>query len=96
MFADDAMAYNVGATRDEVISQLQEGLATMEIWYSDNRLCTNAIKSKWMMMCSNRKAPTHSITPNISGQPLQNVSNYKQLGILLDSNLGWSEHKRYS
>jgi hypothetical protein len=89
LFADDSKLYRplLFPTSSTL---LQIDLSNITNWTADNRMELNATKCKTMHI-SRKRAPArtqYSINENI----LEQVSTFKDLGVLISNNLSWSKH----
>ena len=71
---------------------VQNDMATIEAWSLRNSLTFNAAKCKYMVI-SRRKIPTAPPSPLLlNGTPVERVECFRYLGLLLASDLSWSQH----
>ena len=56
----------------------------------NNSLTLNTAKCKQMLITRTKTHPQHQLY--LSDQPLEQVQNYKYLGVTITSNLSWSDH----
>ena len=64
----------------------------MKNWASTNKMTFNTSKCKSMLI-SRKKTHCLSTTPlHLNGSPLETVSTFKYLGVLVSSSLQWSPH----
>ena len=61
-------------------------------WTSQNTLRFNARKCKYMIISRKKKPLSPSLDLHIDGSPLERVTSYKYLGVLITSTLSWSPH----
>ena len=87
-YADDLLLYKpVDSNAD--YSRVQEDLTTIDHWTSRNSLTLNTIKYKQMVITRSR---THQyLQLHLASQKLECVKSYKYLGVIITSNLSWSE-----
>ena len=66
-------------------------------WLAVNRLSLNAKKTKMMIFHSKQNKLSVNKIPiiKINGMPIERVTEFKFLGVLIDSNLTWSPHCNY-
>jgi hypothetical protein len=91
-YADDILAYIISDQPITVLAQeIADGVAR---WCSDNKMRLNTGKCKTMVIEKATKpgspAPTH-FTVNIDNKPLEEVDEYKYLGILINNKLNWQQ-----
>ena len=87
-YADDLLLYKpVDSNAD--YSRVQEDLTTIDHWMSRNSLTLNTTKCKQMVITRSR---THQyLQLYLASQPLECVKIYKYLGVIITSNLSWSD-----
>ena len=62
----------------------------IEQWMVNNSLTLNTAKCKQMLITRTKTHHQHQLY--LSDQPLEQVQNYKYLGVTITSNLSWSDH----
>jgi hypothetical protein len=92
LYADDIALYrSISLPSDYVI--LQADITAIATWVEEEHLKLHADKCHFMLISRKRAC---SITPPPlfarAGTPLQQVYSVKYLGVLLTSDLSWSEH----
>ena len=88
-YADDLLLYKPVESNADY-NRMQEDVTTIDHWMSHNFLTLNATKCKHMVITRSR---THQCPQLfLAGQPLDCVQSYKYLGVIITSNLSWSEH----
>ena len=91
LYADDRMLYRPIRTPDDYI-QLQMDIDKLCVWTKNNLMQYNVNKCKYIII-SRRKQPSLPNTPlAVDNAPMDMVSEYKYLGVLLTSSLDWSKH----
>lgn len=89
LFADDAVIYKVIEKEDD-LKLLQEDLNRAAKWVDDNFMSLNVNKCK--SVCFSRKKSKVDLSKlTLKGQPLLVESEYKYLGVILDSKLDWDQ-----
>ena len=93
LFADDTAIYVSGKTITEVKSKLQVAVNATINWFHTNKLTINPDKS-FTMLVSSSKNPMKNAKLEIivHNAILEQVDNFKYLGVTIDKNLTWSEH----
>uniref|UniRef100_A0A3B3CX90 Reverse transcriptase domain-containing protein n=1 Tax=Oryzias melastigma TaxID=30732 RepID=A0A3B3CX90_ORYME len=93
LYADDTVLYSVGPSLDIVKKQLQHSFNKIQLSFSRLHLKLNVTKTKimWFGKKGHLPSPPPSIT-TLDGTPLEQVTNYKYLGIWLDDTLSFSTH----
>ncbi|XP_046846860.1 uncharacterized protein LOC124440511 [Xenia sp. Carnegie-2017] len=89
LFADDTKIYRQINNIDDSIA-LQIDLTTLDLWADRWQMKFNSTKCEVMRITHNRDKK--SMRYNISSTVLRNVSNYKDLGVIMSSDLKWSKH----
>ena len=90
MYADDILMFKpIKCIEDYRV--FQKDIDSISDWVNVNYLQFNIQKCKFMLVSRKRN---RSFQPDLllCGQPLQKVDTYKYLGLLVSSDLSWSEH----
>ena len=90
MFADDALLYTIGKSKEIVQSSLQNSVDSVEEWYDGNKQTLNTEKSQAMLIRNRQQNETISIT--INDVTLRNVNSSPYLGVIMDNTLSFKEH----
>ena len=91
-FADDTSIYGSGDDEKLVAVELEHKLSVFQKWVENNRLELNWKKSKVITLGSDN-IPTSALTKiKIKGCVLDEVDNYKLVGITIDRKLSWTKH----
>jgi len=91
LYADDILLYRPICTREDY-SILQEDINSISNWATANLMTFNTSKCKSMLI-SRKRTPCSPTTPlHLNGIPLETVTTFKYLGVLMSSNLQWSPH----
>ena len=91
LYADDIALYRpILSSMD--FELLQTDVNKLCIWTSQNTLRFNARKCKYMIISRKKKPLSPSLDLHIDGSPLERVTSYKYLGVLITSTLSWSPH----
>ena len=89
-YADDTVLYRVIRSRDDELA-LQNDLQHIGTWCELNHMMLNSKKCKLMTITRSRNPPKPIY--NINGsQILQNVDNYRYLGLIISRDLSWKQH----
>ena len=90
-FADDTTILISGKNQKNLYNNANEELNNIDKWLVTNKLSLNIDKTK----CMNFKTlntPTHNLTLKIRNTPIQKISSFKLLGVILDEHLSWKDH----
>ena len=79
-----SLSYNVNAELTKITQ-----------WLAVNRLSLNAKKTNMMIFQQNELIVNEIPIIKINGMPIERVTEFKFLGVLIDSNLTWSPHCNY-
>ncbi len=72
---------------------IQENLDTAIKWFKENRLHLNVKKTKWSLLGTYQKiTKAVDITIIVGNAPLEQISEYKYLGMWIDKNMNWNYH----
>ena len=84
--SNNSLSYNVNVELTKITQ-----------WIAVNRLSLNAKKTKMMIFHSKQNKLSINEIPiiKINDMPIERVTEFKFLGVLLDSNLTWSPHCNY-
>ncbi len=91
MYADDTAIYYESNDMSELEVMLQEDMNLIYNWLCVNKLSLNVAKSKSMVF-SLRTHDSNSLNITVCGQVLEEVTQYKYLGIFLDKKLNFDFH----
>ncbi len=70
---------------------IQEDLDRAIKWFKENRLHLNVKKTKWSLLGTYQKI-SKAVDINVGNAPLEQVSEYKYLGMWIDKNLNRNYH----
>lgn len=88
LFADDTLISIEAQTIEEAESKMNDDLKKLDKWLKINKLKINTEKTKYMVIA--RSQQTCNI--NISGNPIEKVTEMKYLGITIDDKLNFKKH----
>lgn len=91
MYADDTVVYTWGKDAEQVAKKLTLAMENVSKWLNASCLTLNIKKTATMYFVNNNK---QSSFPNITvnGERIQNVKEYRYLGIMLDPHLTFKKH----
>ena len=97
MYADDTMVQCPGTTFCDVNNVIARDIENLSLWFNNNRLKLNVDKSCIMYIGSIQRLNSlnignHPHGPFVNDKILDISSNYKYLGLTVDSNLSWNKH----
>ena len=93
LYADDLIIYHSDRSISKVNAVLNDEMKLLEQWVKNHGMKINIDKTKTMLF-----RPTHKSSPQeklivfIDTQIVEQVINFKYLGILLDEKLLWHDH----
>ena len=91
LFADDLLMYRIINTSEDY-KELQSDVDIVCNWVDENKLAFNRNKCKYMVV-SRLKSRAQLVEPMLLlGEPIERVSSYKYLGVILTDYLSWSMH----
>ena len=90
LFADDLLLYHL-ITCLEDFEHLQNDVDKLCNWLSFHKLALNPNKCKSLLI-SRKRPPTALPSVYVNGSVLESVSSYRYLGVLISSDLSWSNH----
>lgn len=93
MYADDTTLYSTASTLNELEITLNQDLERVSTWVRNNKLALNITKTKCIIFGSRYMLiGDPQLHLSMSGMPIEQVKKTKLLGVLLDSQLSWSDH----
>ena len=91
MFADDTALVFSEKNEDELEQNIQNSLNLFYEWLCANKLFLNEEKSVYMRFKAKNKE-INPLTINIKGRQMDEVKQYRYLGLTIDENLSWENH----
>ena len=96
LYADDTAISIFSKDPQELECNLNVALALLKNWFDKNKLSLNCTKSKVMYFGTHKKLMNlQSLQVKCNEVVLENVEQYKYLGVLLDSNLNFKANTEY-
>lgn len=97
LFADDTLIYFVGNNIQEIVQKINEDMKNLASWLSKNNLCLNVGKTKFMVIKNIGNKLDIKQHPGIciDGEKIEQVKEFKYLGIIIDEHLTFSKHAEY-
>ena len=95
LFADDTNVFISGLDLRSIANKMNNELLNIVEWLRANRLSLNVSKTKYMIFGPPRKLYEKDINIMLSGIKVDEVSNIKFLGVILDNKLQWKDHISY-
>lgn len=93
LFADDAVLVYFHTDYKTLNECIQEDIDAIEKWLVMNKLTLNADKTKFMLCSTQKKMPTEfAFQIKMCDKFLQQVSQFKYLGLNICDNLSWEYH----
>jgi len=94
LFADDSFLYYVG--KDPSVNEMnaQCDLDNLQEYFRLNKLTLNVQKTKFMNIYSRRKLPP-VMSLNYGGVNIEEVNEFRYLGVILDKHITWRGHINY-
>ena len=93
-FADDSTITHVTNNIIEAIHTIEEEFDKILEWLAANKLIINLDKTH-LMLFTNKKPRPKSISINAKGQTINEITETKFLGVILDNALNWNAHIQY-
>ena len=91
LYADDILLYHpISSPQDYEL--LQCDVDTIQAYASTQRMTLNTTKCKFMFVSRKKKHSMPNFTISLNGLPLETITTFKYLGVLLSSDLSWSSH----
>ena len=94
LFADDSSIHSASKSIDELNSDLQDGLDEVNNWCTKNCMSIHPEKTKSMVITTRQKHQRAPLLLHLSlgEENIQQVSEHKVLGLIIDSDLSWHSH----
>ena len=92
-FADDSTATYSSTSLEHAIAIVEIEMKKILEWLAANKLIINLNKTH-LMLFTNRARP-QSLSISIDGQTINEVTETKFLGVMLDNKLNWNAHIKY-
>ena len=92
LFADDTSLYVSGHSIADISNKLSCALLAASKWFSDSGLRLNTSKTKSMLVHSCRRKSLPPLGIQLDGNCIEQVKNYKYLGVVLSDMLSWDKH----
>ena len=93
-FADDTLLYMHFKHTNHIEDTVNAELEKINKWMQTNKLKINVSKTKFMLFSSNHHYSNIKLTIGTSLE-LEQVKEYKYLGLIIDSKLTWKSHVQY-
>ena len=90
LFADDSISTYLSYVQSDSTNLLQHDLDNLITWTTDNQMELNNTKCKAMRI--SRKNTRAQTNYSINGHIIEQVTNFKDLGVVVSKDLSWSQH----
>lgn len=78
---------------DQLREKMQEDLIMMSNWCIANKLTMNTKRTKSLLIFNNKTPPENlKFNLKINNEGIEQVDNYKYLGLTIQNNLKWNIH----
>ena len=91
LYADDILLFHPIRTIGDY-SALQADIDALSNWATQNTMTFNTAKCKYMRISRKKKCIISAPSFFLNGCPLEDVPTFKYLGIIISSDLSWSQH----
>ncbi len=92
LFADDTELHSSSPNLETIQDNIQKDMNSIQTWLHQNSLVLNVKKTKVILIGTWQRLQKQSINISIGNTKLEQVTQYKYLGITIDSNLSWDKH----
>lgn len=92
LFADDAILIYDNTNTINLKNEMQEDMNTIYKWFSQNKLSMNIKKTKTMIITNTQSNRKFKLSLKLRNQEIEQVNNYKYLGITIQNDLKWDIH----
>ena len=93
--ADDTNMFASGKDTNNLVSNLNSTILTVSDWLKANKLSINVKKTHYMVWYPRSFTMDRSLPLEFNGQQIEEVSETKFLGVILDNGLTWKSHIRH-
>ena len=94
-FADDTALISAASNYHEAHSSLQQAVTAAGNWLRAWHLLVNVEKTVIMVFHHLNRPPPQLPPINLHSKPLNEVNHQRHLGVVIQSNLGWSAHLQH-
>lgn len=95
LFADDILLTYIADTESNIMRSMQHDLDLLLDWFKRNKLTLNSDKTKYMFFHKKTYTPNSLNNVCIQGEIIERVNKIKYLGLVIDSNIKWTDHINY-
>ena len=94
MLADDTTLQSANSSKKQIEIDLNKALCDISVWCKQNNMILNPSKSKCMLITTRQKHQLSKLTLDLSinDTSIDQVSEHKLLGIIIDDKLQWQPH----
>ena len=100
VYADDTTLVITGKNKLEALEKCKNVLKNFNEYFKQNKLTVNAGKTKYMTF-NNKTNKNYKSLPRdedyiiLDSTPLEEVNNFKLLGVIINNKLSWEDHKKH-
>lgn len=94
MYADDTVLYVHGSSAPQVAEKLTQAMIQVTAWLKHSCLQLNTSKTVAMFFTKSHSSLSDEPDVFVSGERLQVVTEFKYLGVILDSKLSFNSHAK--
>ena len=92
LFADDTNVIFRSKSYESLNTIINSELALLSDWFNENKLALNVPKTKFMLFHHRHKKPSDVFSVSLNNIELEEVSNTKFLGVIINEHLAWENH----
>lgn len=92
LFADDAILIYDNTNIDDLRKNMQSDIDKIFKWFTQNKLSMNIKKTKTMIITCKNTDRNSKLKLNIKNTEIEQVNNYKYLGLTIQNDLKWNTH----
>ena len=92
LFADDTTLHNSDSNINNLFQRMNNNLKQLEEWCTFNQIDVNRVKTKYMLFSRKTIPVNNEFSLLYSNNPIERVTTFKFLGIVLDESLNWHHH----
>jgi hypothetical protein len=90
LFADDTVLFKEGDDYNEIVQMMNNEIDVLSDWLNSNGLALNESKTKVMIF--SKQQYTKEVTIKVNNIAIEQVKNYKYLGMFIDEKLSFDYH----
>ena len=95
IYADDVCVKYEDSIVTNIMKSMESDLRMLNEWFTANKLSLNIKKTKFMFISPKHIKNNNITPPKLNENFIERVTEYKYLGLIIDSDLKWTPHINY-